>query len=89
MHRAAYQSIPGLQRGGNFHRRCLVQVAAGKAAAEQVTTLSMQLSRTRRELEAAATAAEELGRERVINSASCSALLLYSPPKSCRALSPL
>ena len=44
-----------------------VQVAAGKAAAEQVTALSTQLSTARRELEAAATAAEELSRERVIN----------------------
>ncbi len=42
-----------------------MQVTAGKAAAEQVTTLSTQLSTTRRDLEAAATATEELGRERV------------------------
>ena len=57
-----------------------MQVAAGKAAAEQVTTLSAQLSTTRRDLEAAATAAEELGRERVITSATDSALQLYSSP---------
>ena len=43
-----------------------LQVAAGEAAAEQVEALSSQLSAVRRELEAAATAVEELSRERVI-----------------------
>ena len=40
------------------------QVAAGKAAADQVETLSSQLAAARRDLEAAAATAEDLARER-------------------------
>ena len=59
-------------------------MAAGKAAAEQVTALSAQLSTTRRDLEAAATAAEELGRERVISSASQPARTPMTLQNECR-----